>query len=183
MSAAVPTVSVIVPSHNHGAFLDATLRSVYAQSWPELDVIVVDDGSTDDTVARLVRWRERGVRVEHQPQGGASAARNRGVALARGDYIAFLDADDLWPRADMIEAALACMAAMPDIAWTFGDAQPFEDRAGEKSFLDRPYCRPVAAISRCRRRASAPADRGRPLQQRPLLHPHRHAGDSQALSR
>lgn len=136
---AAPTVSVIVPSYNHGGFLDAALRSVHAQRWPAVEAIVIDDGSTDDTATVLAPWRSRGLRVAQQLRGGVSAARNRGIALASGDFIAFLDADDLWARADMLEAALTCMMNRPEIAWTFGDAQPFEERAGERILLDRPY--------------------------------------------
>jgi len=132
-------VSVIVPSYNHAAFIHATLESIHAQSLPNLDVIVVDDGSTDNTALVLAPWRERGVRVIHQDRRGPSAARNRGIELACGEFIAFLDADDLWPRHDMLEAALAMFTAEPLTCWTFGDAQPFEERDGQRLFIDAPY--------------------------------------------
>lgn len=140
MSAAPRLVTVVLPTHNHGRYLDAALRSVLAQRGVSLDVIVVDDGSTDDTAAVLAPWLEQGVRLLRQPQRGASAARNRGIAMARGEHLAFLDADDQWPRTDMLDAALACLAEDPALGWTFGDAQPFtEDLAGQHVFIDRPY--------------------------------------------
>jgi glycosyltransferase involved in cell wall biosynthesis len=134
-----PVVSVVMPSFNHGQFIDAALRSVHAQQGPALDVIVVDDGSTDDTQRVLQGWQSRGVRVVRQMRQGASAARNRGIELARGESIAFLDADDLWPRPDMLQAALDLFSARPEVHWTYGDAQPFEERDGDIVFIDRPY--------------------------------------------
>lgn len=134
-----PWVTVIVPSYNHGAFLHATLQSIAAQTWPYLDVIVVDDGSTDHTAAVLAPWSERGIRVVQQGRRGPSAARNRGIELARGEFIAFLDADDLWPWPDMLKAALAMFATQPATGWTFGDARPFEDRNGACLFIAPPY--------------------------------------------
>ena len=139
MTTAQPTVSVIVPSYNHGAFLQATLESIHAQTWNFLDVIVVDDGSTDNTTQVLEPWRQRGVRVVQQDHLGASAARNCGIDMATGEFIAFLDSDDLWPRTDMLEAALALFAEQTDIGWTFGDARPFEQSGDEIVFIDAPY--------------------------------------------
>lgn len=157
-----PTVTVIVPSYNHGAFLQATLDSIHAQTWPQLEVIVVDDGSTDDTLNILEPWRERGVRVVRQDHQGASAARNRGIELASGEFIAFLDSDDLWPRTDMIEAALALFAADPEIGWTFGDAQAFEQTGGVMSFIDAPYLLAggyyATPITTAERRSVTPGD-------------------------
>jgi glycosyltransferase involved in cell wall biosynthesis len=133
------TVSVIVPSHNHGAYLNAALISIYAQVGVNLDVIVIDDGSTDDTAEVLAAWKSRGVRGISQACRGASAARNRGLALARGELVAFLDADDLWPCSHMLQDAATHFAQHPDCGWTFGDAQPFDEDAGSKRFQDRPY--------------------------------------------
>lgn len=133
------TVSVIVPSHNHGAYLDAALTSIHAQWGVNLDVIVIDDGSTDHTADVLAAWRARGVRGVHQACQGASAARNHGLALAHGEFVAFLDADDLWPCSHMLQDAVAHFTQHPDCGWTFGDAQPFDEDAGSKHFHDRPY--------------------------------------------
>lgn len=89
------TVSVIIPCFNSERWLPATLDSVYAQAGPRLDVIVVDDGSTDGSVEVARRYESRGLRLLRQPNRGAAAARNAGLALATGDYLQFLDADDV----------------------------------------------------------------------------------------
>lgn len=88
-------VSVIVPTYNYGRFLAETLDSVFRQTVPAHEVIVVDDGSTDDTPAVAARYGERVVYLR-QPNRGVAAARNAGVDRATGDWLAFLDADDLW---------------------------------------------------------------------------------------
>jgi glycosyltransferase involved in cell wall biosynthesis len=89
------TVSILIPCFNCSPWIGATLESALAQTWPDCEVIAVDDGSTDDTSARLEAFRSRGVTVLRQPNRGASAARNRALAEARGNFIQFLDADDL----------------------------------------------------------------------------------------
>lgn len=91
-------VSVIIPAYNAGAYIADTVTSALAQTYRDIEVIVVDDGSTDQTLMALEAFGDR-VRVHQQPNGGVARARNTGVGLATGSYIAFLDADDLWlPR-------------------------------------------------------------------------------------
>jgi glycosyltransferase involved in cell wall biosynthesis len=93
----MPDVSVVVPTHNRSRLLGLTLASVLRQRGVGLEVIVVDDGSTDDTVDTLKRIRDPRVRtVRHETALGVSAARNRGVSEATGRWVAFLDDDDLW---------------------------------------------------------------------------------------
>lgn len=87
--------SVVIPSYNHSAWLVAALESVFAQTEPAFEIIVADDGSTDDTPDVLRKYEGR-VKVLTQRNAGPSAARNLGIAAATGDYIAFLDSDDLW---------------------------------------------------------------------------------------
>ncbi|HEY3188694.1 MAG TPA: glycosyltransferase family A protein, partial [Solirubrobacteraceae bacterium] len=86
-------MSIIVPCHNGARFLADALDSALAQTHPAIEVIVVDDGSTDDTPAILARYAGR-VRALRQQNRGPSAARNVALAVAPGDYVAFLDADD-----------------------------------------------------------------------------------------
>jgi GT2 family glycosyltransferase len=92
---ALPLFSVIIPSYNRGQFITATLESVFAQEFRDYEVIVVDDGSTDDTARRLEPFIGR-IKLLHQANQGPGAARNLGVRNANGEYIAFLDSDDLW---------------------------------------------------------------------------------------
>lgn len=110
-----PRVSVIIPTYSHREHVGRTLESVFAQTWRDFEVIVVDDGSRDGTEALLRPLAERGeIRYLRQENRGAAAARNAGLALARGEYAAFLDDDDLWP-ADKLEwqvAALGSSAAL-----------------------------------------------------------------------
>jgi len=91
-----PLVSVIIPTYNRKAMLRDAVASVLAQSYRDFELIVVDDGSTDGTADDLRAHRGARVRVIVQPHGGVAAARNSGVRRSRGEYIAFLDSDDLW---------------------------------------------------------------------------------------
>jgi glycosyltransferase involved in cell wall biosynthesis len=90
-----PLVSVIVPAYNAERFLGDAIQSIHGQNYPSIQLIVVDDGSTDKTAEIAQRF---GNQIEYvfQQNAGPAAARNRGIALARGEFIAFLDADDLW---------------------------------------------------------------------------------------
>jgi glycosyltransferase involved in cell wall biosynthesis len=90
-----PLISVVIPAYNAAAFLAPTLESIFAQDHRPIEVILVDDGSTDDTLAIARQWSPA-LRVCHQPNAGPSAARNRGIAMAEGAYLAFIDADDTW---------------------------------------------------------------------------------------
>ncbi len=94
--AANPRASVIVPVYNGAAFIGDAIESILAQGYAPLEVLVVDDGSTDATADVVRSFRNR-VRYFRQDNAGPAAARNRGLALASGELIAFLDADDLWP--------------------------------------------------------------------------------------
>lgn len=95
MKGASLRVSVVVPAFNAEHSIDAALESVFAQTFRDFEVVVVDDGSTDGTANRLARWSER-VTVLSQPNGGPARARNAAISASSGDLIAFLDADDTW---------------------------------------------------------------------------------------
>ncbi len=90
-----PLISVVIPTYNRGWILKEAVDSVLAQEYPAYEVIVVDDGSTDDTAAILAGYGNR-ITILRQENRGVSAARNRGVRKAGGNLLAFLDSDDLW---------------------------------------------------------------------------------------
>ena len=92
----MPLVSVVVPSHNRARLLRRTLQSILTQHLTDLEVVLVDDGSTDETPQITNAADPRLVVIRNQEPGGVSAARNRGIAAARGEWIAFCDDDDLW---------------------------------------------------------------------------------------
>src|SRR5882672_6611417 len=90
-----PLVSILIPAFNAEQWIGETLRSALAQTWPHKEIIVVDDGSRDQTVATARKFEAEGVRVVTQKNSGAAAARNTAFSLCHGDYIQWLDADDL----------------------------------------------------------------------------------------
>ena len=106
-----PTVSVVIPAWNGERFIEKTLLSVFAQTYTDLEIVVVDDGSTDGTREILERHADR-LRCHRQENEGQSAARNRGAELARGALLAFLDHDDCW-EPTYLEAIVACFEAQP----------------------------------------------------------------------
>lgn len=91
-------VSIIMPAYNVDEYIEESIRSIQAQTYPNWELIVVNDGSTDTTQAVVERLasQDSRIRLVTQPNGGVSRARNRGLELARGEYISFLDGDDLW---------------------------------------------------------------------------------------
>src|SRR5271166_5822373 len=90
-----PLVSVLIPAFNAQAWIGDTLESAVSQTWPQKEIIVVNDGSTDQTLASVQRFESAGVRVITQENQGAAAARNKAFSLCQGDYVQWLDADDL----------------------------------------------------------------------------------------
>ena len=110
-------VSIIVPCYNAERFLRETLESAFVQSYPHTEVIVIDDGSTDGT-AELIRCYSNRVTAEFGPNRGASAARNRGTALARGEFIQYLDADDVLPPDAIAHRIAALQRSRADVAYS-----------------------------------------------------------------
>jgi glycosyltransferase involved in cell wall biosynthesis len=112
---AIPVVSVVVPLYEKGRYVERALRSIFQQTFDDYEVIVVDDGSTDDGAARVAALHHPRVRLIQQPNAGPGAARNRGIAEARGAIIAFLDADDEW-QPDYLRRAVAALDAHAEAA-------------------------------------------------------------------
>jgi glycosyltransferase involved in cell wall biosynthesis len=140
-----PLVSIIIPCFNAEAWLAETLESGLAQTWPEKEIIVINDGSRDDSLSVARRFESRGVTVVGQPNRGASAARNHGLRLARGEFIQFLDADDLLAPGK-IAAQMELLATRPagsiaSCAWG-----RFQDDPARTEFCDDAVFRDFVAV-------------------------------------
>ena len=121
------TISVVIAAYNAAKYIRETLDSVLAQSYPPLEIIVVDDGSTDETAA-IVRSYAGRVRLVQQENRGEPAARNVGIRHAKGDYIAFVDSDDLW-MPEKLERQAACLLEKK-VVWVTCYADSFDDSSG-----------------------------------------------------
>jgi GT2 family glycosyltransferase len=132
-------VSVILPTYNRATIVTRAIDSILAQTYPLIEAIVIDDGSTDDTQDVLRRYDER-VRVLHQKNSGVGAARNFGITHARGEFIAFLDSDDFW-RDWKVEAEVAALQRHPEagLAWTDMSAEDATGKIVHERYLRQMY--------------------------------------------
>jgi glycosyltransferase involved in cell wall biosynthesis len=132
----MPTVSVIIPAYNAEKTIVETIASLQQQSFSDFEIIVVDDGSTDQTVATVHAIQDPRIKVVSQQNGGVGASRNRGMAEATGEFVSFIDADDLWTP-DKLEAQLAALEKHPEAgvaySWT-----TFVDQQGKVLFSQPP---------------------------------------------
>jgi glycosyltransferase involved in cell wall biosynthesis len=119
----MPTVTTIIPTYNRAQLLREALDSVLTQSRPVDEIIVIDDGSTDNTMEVLRGYGDM-IRCIQQPNGGPGAARNRGLREATGDYIAFLDSDDIWVH-DKAKIQMEFFNKHPHLEFVFGDMANF----------------------------------------------------------
>lgn len=136
-NALLPSVSVIIPVYNGEQFLAAALESVLQQGYAPLEIIVVDDGSTDRSASIACSFGEQ-VRYVYQANAGPAVARNHGVALAKSTIIAFLDADDLWP-ADKLHLQVAQLTNDPALQIVWGRYQiivPWQSAIGAREFRE-----------------------------------------------
>ncbi len=119
-----PRVSVIVPVYNGEHFLAEAIDSILAQTYPSFEIIVVDDGSTDRT--REIALSYQSVHYLYQVNTGTAAARNRGIQIARGEYLGFLDADDVWMH-EKLSIQMAAFEADPGLEIVSGYVEQFVD--------------------------------------------------------
>jgi glycosyltransferase involved in cell wall biosynthesis len=120
-----PLVSIVIPAYNAAKFIGETIESALHQTYNNLEVIVVDDGSEDDTCSEVIKNAGQ-VRLVRQKNAGPSAARNRGIREARGEYVALLDADDLWlPEKTTLQ--MKCLERYPEAGLVFSDMIEFHD--------------------------------------------------------
>lgn len=127
-------VSVILPTYNRASFLSDAFASITSQTFQHWELVVVDDGSTDDTAATLDRLAaecHRPVRVVRQANAGAYAARNTGLDHAHGDAVAFFDSDDLW-LPHHLAACAGALARHPEVDWVFGACRMVDMDSGRE---------------------------------------------------
>jgi glycosyltransferase involved in cell wall biosynthesis len=135
---AAPRVSIITPAYNSERYLPMSLRSVLQQTYRDYEMIVVDDGSTDDTRTAVLA-ADGPIHYIYQPNQGPSAARNTGISAANGEFICFLDADDLWTP-DRLTTQIEFMQRHPRIGLVFSDEEEFDENGVR--------CRSLLATSR-----------------------------------
>ena len=124
----MPRVTVLIPTYNAAAYLTETLESVCTQTFRDIELLIVDDGSRDDTLAIARRFESRvALRIIEQPNAGPAAARNNGVRQARGELVAFIDSDDIM-LPGRLEAQVAMFDANPALGLAHTDLMTFDDR-------------------------------------------------------
>lgn len=116
-------ISAIIPAFNGANYLSETIRSVLCQTRAPYEIIIIDDGSTDDTPSVAASFGNA-IRYDRQPHRGLSATLNRGVQLARGNLFAFLDSDDVWVP-DKLQKQVAVLQANPEMDMVFGYSRCF----------------------------------------------------------
>lgn len=131
-------ISVIIPAYNAGKYLNEALDSVFAQQYIPMEVIVIDDGSTDET-RTLIESYGSAVRYFYQENQGIGAARNTGVRLAEGDYLSFLDADDFWTSDKLVKQAEA-YDTLPEHQMVFAWVQQFISPELSESDRQKWHC-------------------------------------------
>ncbi len=129
-----PLISVIIPTFNTGKYISEAITSVFAQKYPNIEIIVVDDGSTDNTLEVLKTFGDT-IKVISQKNTGPAAARNTGLRNARGTIVGLLDADDIWTD-DCIESLLP-YALSDEYDFARGITRYFKDENGTRIFTDK----------------------------------------------
>lgn len=127
----MPKVSVIIPSYQYAHFVGEAIESVLAQTYKDYEIIVVDDGSTDNTSEILSNFGDQISVIYHRENRGLSAARNTGIRISKGKYLAFLDADDVW-MPDKLRLQVKLLDQNSDVGLVFSDMTYFGKRCGSE---------------------------------------------------
>lgn len=155
-----PLVSILIPAHNAARWLSETLESALAQTWRPIEIIVVDDGSTDDSLAVARSFQDRGVAVIAQSNCGASAARNAAFRACKGDWVQYLDADDLLAPDKVACQMSRAQITGPEFALCARWGR-FTTTPAQAEFLAQPLCTDSDSISWVVRK----------LSDSPMMHP------------
>ncbi|WP_017655069.1 glycosyltransferase family 2 protein [Fortiea contorta] len=142
MTSDSPLISVIIPVYNRDRYLAEAIESVLAQTYPAIELIVVDDGSSDRSAEVAQRYP---LIYHYQPNGGIGSARNAGIALATGEFLAFLDSDDIWVT-DKLSKQMAAFETDPTLEVVFGYTQQFYSPELDETFRQSIRCpeQPIA---------------------------------------
>jgi glycosyltransferase involved in cell wall biosynthesis len=135
----MPTISVVIPAYNAENTVLETISSVQQQTFSDFELIVINDGSTDRTLELLQSVKDERLRIFSYENGGVAVARNRGISHANGEFLAFLDHDDLW-TSDKLELQLAALQQHPDAGVAYSWTYFMKEKEGLRSFQ---ACEPV----------------------------------------
>jgi len=131
------TISVVVPAYNVERTILETIESVQQQTFSDFEIIVIDDGSTDQTSEIVKSLEDERIKIFSYPNGGLPVARNRGISHATGKFIAFIDADDLW-TSDKLELQLAALQQHPEAGVAYSWTSDFVDEQKENLYSYEP---------------------------------------------
>ena len=133
-----PRVSVIITTHNRATLLPRAVQSVLAQAYDDYEIVIVDDGSSDETQVVVADFEDPRIRpVRRNRSGGASAARNTGISKSRGEYIAFLDDDDEWTSTKLERQVAILDSSPPMVAMVYGWVDFVDDSTGDVTHRER----------------------------------------------
>jgi len=121
---ASPEISIIVPVYNYAKYVEEAIRSILSQDYQDFELILVDDGSNDDSPSILERFKSPTVRILRQSNQGTGAARNLGIKNSRGRFFSFLDADDVWLK-NKLTLQMTAFEEEPQLDLVFGHVEEF----------------------------------------------------------
>jgi glycosyltransferase involved in cell wall biosynthesis len=133
-----PLVSVIIPVYNGERYLAQAIESALAQTYQPIEIIVIDDGSTDGS-SKVAKHFAHSIQYYFQPNSGAGSARNQGIELVDGSFLAFLDADDIWMN-DKLTIQMAAFDAHPDVNIVFGHVKQFYSPELDEEWKKKIHC-------------------------------------------